>query len=741
MKRSILLVFPALAALAVAAGVRVSVVCAQAEPSRAASAPDAGAPLSPAARDRLALRQALDAAIAIEPLAGSRFGVHVLSIATGETVYAHNADELLNPASNVKLVTAAAALARLGPEYRFSTEFLCVAGAKRDNCPVLWIRGRGDPALNTERLHAIASELFHRGLRKVGDVCVDDTYFDAEREGPGWDQERSDKAYLAPAGALALNHDAAGIYVTPGEAEKARARVEVEPPSEYFKIENQVVTVSKRSRQRLVPASIADGDHQRIVVSGRLRAGGETVAFWKRIDNPPMYAGETFKAVLRQHGVEVKGRVKAGTVPEDAVVLHASWSPELAEIVRDLNKQSNNFIAEQLLKTLGAEAKGPPGTWIKGVEAVESWLAETGIPRGTYVMKNGSGLNDTNRFSAAQMTRLLAAVHERTEFFPEYAASLGIAARDGTVRLRMEGTPAAGRLRAKTGTLENAAALSGYVRTPAGELLAYSILVNDYVGPHRGAVAGIDRVAETVAAGGREAVAPPVVARAEPGPMEELRARVSTYAGLARLADKRSLPFLRSALRAEADPVLRAVLADAAYRSDPEAGIALLLDNVPRSPDVLGRLRTVARELSVPVPSLNPLIDLAAEGNAEALDRLLSLSASASEDDATATLVADGLQEIGRTAPSELFDALVRSPQGVSAAALPLLAKGIAAAADKAEHPFLATLRRFPEGNKARPAAMTLFDAIQKALADIAKAAACEGAACERKGAPGGGGD
>lgn len=666
---------------------------------------------------RRELVEALEIALQAAPLKSSRVGVHVQSLATGEVIYAHRAEDLLNPASNVKLVTAAAALSRLGPEYRFPTEFYCRSGIRKGTCDVLYIRGKGDPALITERVYGIVSELALRGMRRVGDIVVDESYFDHRREGPGWEEEEGDRAYMAPTGAVSVNRNVIGIFIGPGEAPGKPARVEVEPASDFFRIDNRVVTVSSRSRGRLIPASVADGDRQRIVVSGRWPDGRDVASFYRKIDNPPMYAGETFKALLRQRGVAVTGRVSVGVTPENAVSVYTAWSPPLMDIVRDLNKYSNNFIAEQILKSLGAEVYGVPGSWQKGVAATAEYLEEIGIPRGSYVMKNGSGLNDTNRFSPAQMTRLLSAVAVKAPFFPEFASSLGVAGRDGTIRLRFDGTPAAGRLRGKTGTLENVSALSGYVRTVAGEMLAYSVLVNDFPGRHRPVIAAIDQIAATIAGGGWPLPQDPpaMLAGSSPVPESEVRARVATYAHLARLGDPRNLSFLRTALRTERDPVLRAVVADAIYRCEPESGLGILLENVPTDVSDLNRLQGYVRDLPDVVPLLSSLLDIAADGHAEALDKLLFIAAHAPEDETAQAMLAEGLQEVGRTAPDELLAALERAPEPLSDGAMAMLELGISRSEERADHPFMERLKETAPAEP-MPVAIRVHERIVSAL-------------------------
>src|SRR5262249_23468096 len=200
----------------------------------------------------------------------------------------------MNPASNVKLVTAAAGLARLGPEYRFDTEFLVEPGPT-DRVRALWVRGKGDPSITTERLHAMASELAHLGLREVGDLILDDTWFDAERLAPGFEQEISDRAYTAPTGALSLNANAVGVYLR-ASAPGGGAVVELGPPPDCSEIATRASGPSSRPRRASVPSQWT-GSAQRITVRGPVPVSGEW-AVWKRIDTPPMYFGSTFKKIL-----------------------------------------------------------------------------------------------------------------------------------------------------------------------------------------------------------------------------------------------------------------------------------------------------------------------------------------------------------------------------------------------------------------------------------------------------------
>jgi D-alanyl-D-alanine carboxypeptidase/D-alanyl-D-alanine-endopeptidase (penicillin-binding protein 4) len=658
------------------------------------------APTTSRTAEQEALKNALLDLTQRQPLNQSRVGVQIVDLDNGTVVFSKDADALMNPASNVKLVTAAAALARLGVEYRFDTEFLIEPGASVDKLRTLWIRGKGDPSLTTERLHAIASELQHLGVREIGELVLDDSYFDGQRLAPGYEEELSDRPYAAPSGALSLNANAVGVYLR-ASAPGAKAIVEIEPPSDYFEVVNAAVGSNSRARRASVGSSWT-GAQQRLTVRGTVPIAGDWVA-WKKIDNPPLYFGFTFKRVLEMHGIRVRGKPRMGEVPERAKLLYVSRSETFDLILKRLNKYSSNFVAEQLLKTLGAEVKGAPGSTANGVKVAEEFLErEVGIPRGSYILRNGSGINDTNRFTPRQLTQLLKAMWDRFPLAPEYLSSVGIAGKDGTLRYRFEGSEAVGRLRAKTGTLEEVSALSGYVQAVGGERFAFSVMVNDYPGRTAKVIQGIDAIGAAVAAvGAPGGPGRAVAAVMQPGPppspvsAEEARTRIQTYLSVAQKGDPRSLPFLRTAWRSERDPAVRAVLADSIYQSDPRdyLGSRALLDSFMASDEVYGRLRTLARDLKVEVPCVGSLTALAAEGNGEALARLIELPRPSTGDAAAQATVATSLADVARTAPDELLVSLRAAPEKDRDAALVLLARGVAQQQDP-DHPLWAAVRK-----------------------------------------------
>ena len=634
------------------------------------------------------------------PLASARTGIFVAPVETGEEVYAKDPDTLLNPASNVKLVTTAAALTRLGPEFRFSTEFFSDEPVARGGVRTLYVRGAGDPSLVTERLFAIAGDLYHLGLRKVGELVLDDGYFDVEGAGPGFDQEDGDHAYLAPASALSLNFNAVEVHLIPGDRTGQPARVELEPASDYFAVENRTVTAPATGRARLVVSTLPKGDRERVVVEGRIPLQARPRIVYRRVDDPALYFGHTLSALLELRGVRI-GRVRSGRVPEGAHLLSVSESEPLSEIVRHLNKTSNNFTAEQLLKTLGAEVGGRPGSWAKGIAAVEEVLAEMGIPRGSYVMRNGSGLNDTNRFSARQLVTVLRTMWARFPLQPEYLVSLPVAARDGTIRFRMEGTPAAGRLRAKTGSLDGVVALSGYAEDAAGRVLAFAVLVNDSLG-REGVLRAVDELGAVLAGSGGPATGTAALAAnaapsrpASGDPPRDLSERLRTFYALGRAQDARNEQLLRSALRGEVDPAVRLALAECAYLSDPDGASArrAFLEALAVDPQAPGRLWQLVADEG---PVVSSLADLAGEGDPEALRQLLELAGEPLPEEGLAAAVEDGLAGAAASAPEELLSALHSAPPGLKDAATARLISGLSRSEEK-DHPFPAALRAAAE--------------------------------------------
>lgn len=422
----------------------------------------------------------------------ARLGIAVLDVDSGRLLYGRSDNTPFNIASNVKLFTSAAALALLGPEYRFKTALYGERDRDRSELKSLYLRGYGDPTLGTEDLWRLTSELQARGIKRIkGDIYIDDTFFDDQRVAPAFEQKNEDRSYRAPQGAVSLNYNAIGIHVYPGAGEGQPARVVLDPPSPYFIVSNETRTVVA-SRTSIAVDSQEEKDappgreHTLIRVRGTIKLGDSGQDFSKRVAHPDLYAAWTLYELLSRRGIQVGGKPSRGTAPPAAPLIDFHYSQPLGVLVRDINKRSNNFMAEQVLKSLGADSSGRPGSWQKGLQAVSRYLEGMGILPGKYQMQNGSGLYDSNRFTPAQVVTLLRAAYRDFRISADFVASLALAGADGTIFHRMSGGIAERYVRAKTGTLNGVSCLSGFAGAPLSTAaairapLAFSILVNDH---------------------------------------------------------------------------------------------------------------------------------------------------------------------------------------------------------------------------------------------------------------------
>ena len=411
----------------------------------------------------------------------ARVSARLDDIEGGKTVFAHNSHLLVNPASVTKMFTTATALCLLHPDYRFKTEVYALRepedGIVRGP---LYLKGYGDPFLVNERLHYLALELKALGIKRIdGPIILDDTYFDEKWEGPGWSQDDTSRSYRAPMGALSLNFNTVRVLIFPGEKAGGKARVELMPDSDHLHLANRVTTARRRTRLWLETDGI--GRRTRVLTRGMISEHHPGGRYYARIAYPTWYTGHSFKKALRKVGLRTRRTVRRGKVPERAELIYTLRSPALGELVRKVNKRSQNFMAEQLFKTMGAELLGPPGTWYKGQQVMNSFLEEeVGIPASSYVLHNGSGLNDVNRVSASYVVTLLTYMWKRFDVRPDFLASLAVAGADGTVSGRFAHPTVARTMRLKTGGLHNVRALAGYIHSRGNKVYGFAIILTDY---------------------------------------------------------------------------------------------------------------------------------------------------------------------------------------------------------------------------------------------------------------------
>ncbi|MDP7038511.1 MAG: D-alanyl-D-alanine carboxypeptidase/D-alanyl-D-alanine-endopeptidase [Myxococcota bacterium] len=416
-------------------------------------------------------------------LAGADVGLEVKNLQSGEELFALNKNRLMIPASNIKIITTGAALYYLLPDYKFYT---VIYGDMDDEGVVagdLWIKGHGDPWLLPEKVWYIITQLKRLGLKKVrGRIIADGSYFAPPHHARGSEQDSSSAAYMSPAGGLSVGFNAMGIHIKPAKQIGQPALISFEPSNHYVQTEGHIMTVSDQTSKILVD-TVNEPDKSTVWLSGRINSEDKPKVKWRKVSPAALYAGEIFKALMQEQGIEIAGKVEQGFVPEEAPEIFKYGSLPLSEIVLKVNQFSNNFMAAQLARVLGAEVMGVPGTWSKGVQVMDAFLDKMGIASGTYVLGNASGLHDVNAFSVGQISQVLEFMYNQRHLRTEFLASMAVAGSSGTLKERMRQAEAQYYLRGKTGTLSSASALSGYVVNKDGEDLVFAFIVNHYRSP------------------------------------------------------------------------------------------------------------------------------------------------------------------------------------------------------------------------------------------------------------------
>ncbi|MDC3953753.1 D-alanyl-D-alanine carboxypeptidase/D-alanyl-D-alanine endopeptidase [Polyangium jinanense] len=487
-----------LALLAFTASARSEVPTPAASPAPAqADRPSTEAPARPRASIEAGpILQAIDKLAADVKGWGGTAGVAFVDVGTGETIAAREGHAAFNPASNAKLVTAAAALRLLGPGHRFVTGLY--GKLDGDRVLELVLRGQGDPSLDAGNLWPMVRELVTAGVRRVGAIVVDQSYFDDRFVPPAFDEQPNEWApFRAPVSAVALDENTVTLSVRAAEKGKD-AQVRVDPLG-FVDVVGTVRTTKKGDPEKITLELSPKGDRLVARVGGHLPENSRVVRVRRRLDDPRLVPGYALRTVLASAGIEVEGPVKLGGAKEKRL-LASHRSRPLGELLALLGKDSDNFYAEMIFKAVGAEKKARPGTAEGAAEVITGYLKEIGAFEEGMVVKNGSGLFDANRITPLGTTSLLRAAYRDVTMGPEFLAHLAVGGVDGTLRGRFKNLGDRGIVRAKTGTLNAVAALSGYVLGPPGRApIAFSIYVNgipDKVGQARGS---IDKVVEAAA--------------------------------------------------------------------------------------------------------------------------------------------------------------------------------------------------------------------------------------------------
>ena len=458
------------------------------------------------------LKSRIDALLSSAPALASAFaGIEVVSLASGKVLYAHNADHLFVPASNMKLFTSALALMRLGPQYQFVTQIS--SNVEMDGSGALdgdlVLAGGGDPSLSGREypyqyhgaaargaiysfraIEEFADQLAAKGLRQVnGDIIGDDRRYVWEPQVDGWSAGDALWEYGAPVSALVLNDNSFAITIRPGAQAGSPARIALTPNFEFLSVDNRVRTES--AGERKIEINRGGGGRQ-LHISGVIPRGDSGTTELLAVTDPAQYAAEVLADALERRGVVIRGHPAArhrfsdegsGTESEaePRIVLAEKKSPPLVQLLQVTDKVSQNLHAEMMLREVGWMKK-PPGTREAGLAEMQDFLAQAGLSKDAYRFSDGSGLSRATLVTPAAVIRLLTYMY-RSNYREAWLNLLPIAGADGTLALRFQDHPKAQAIRAKTGSLGHVRAMSGYADSQEFGPLAFSILVNNFDAP------------------------------------------------------------------------------------------------------------------------------------------------------------------------------------------------------------------------------------------------------------------
>ena len=404
----------------------------------------------------------------------SRWGILIQPLSSNATLYSRDATKYFIPASNVKLLTTAAALQKLGADFRIKTSVYSGQNGS------LYVAGRGDPSIAEAQLQDLAQQLKRRGVDRINELIGDDSYFQGSAVHPNWEWEDAQAGYGAPINSLIFNQNAIELLLSPQAIGQPLKVTFAEPKlANQWQIQNNSVTVAPTESEFIEVGR--EFDRPAILVSGQLKVGAEPESAYVAVVNPANNFLQHFQQVLAAEGIPVKQAFVASSSRNFNQELAFVESPPLAELVKETNRESNNLYAEVLLRLLGKVTGKMPvpqeDTNEIGLKELKTALTQLGVNPNSYILADGSGLSRHNLISPEALVQTLKLM-ANSPTGSIYRGSLPIAGESGTLKNRINITPNRVILQGKTGTLSGVSALSGYIEVPNYEPLVFSIIVN-----------------------------------------------------------------------------------------------------------------------------------------------------------------------------------------------------------------------------------------------------------------------
>lgn len=405
----------------------------------------------------------------------SRWGIVVQTLSNSRNLYSRDADKYFIPASNLKLLTTAAALRQLGANFRFRTS---IYGT--DN-GLLRLVGRGDPSLTDVQLTALARQLKITGVRQLIYLAVEGDRFSDDIISPDWEWGDIQADYGAPVGSLIINQNAVTLQLLPQQVGQPLRLVWQDPiAARLWQVENQAITAKPGETTEVAVNRNLNGS---LKISGQLSANSPPELISLAVVDPQENFVQHLRRVLLVAGIQDNSdRVRLNITEvqrqlASAPEIAAINSPPLSELLIETNQNSNNLYAEALVRALGSRVNSSKSNLQKGIIAVKQTLTLLGVDPTGYVLADGSGLSRHNLVTPKAIAQTLSAMAKSPQA-AIYRASLPVAGVSGTLKNRLQGTPAQGIVSAKTGTISGAIGLSGYIDAPNYEPMVFSIIIN-----------------------------------------------------------------------------------------------------------------------------------------------------------------------------------------------------------------------------------------------------------------------
>lgn len=403
-------------------------------------------------------------------------GVVIKDVEKDSCLVQVNENIQFNPASVSKLVTAAAAFELLGPSYCFATNIYIDGKLDRDSGVVngnIYIKGGADPGFTAERLWLFVQHLFHNGIRKInGNLVLDDSFFDSVSIGPGFDEDSTSRAYQPLISPLSVSFNTLAIHARSGNTSGSPVFVDIFPKVHGISIISSAKTIESGKSGSIDVQTTASTSGTNVIVKGTMGLNEEPRYIYRKVWQTWEVFGGAIVSQFEEAGISFSGRITHETTPEALCKKPPFYqfpSEPLSCYVNHMFKYSSNFASEMIFKTIPAVTDSTKGSWPLGSARMLSWWESAKLP-GKPVIKNGSGMGNSNRISANQIVSLLTHVWGQKVYLPEYLNALSVGGVDGTVKSRFRKSPLKGLVRAKTGTLNSygVSSLAGYLLLPKG---------------------------------------------------------------------------------------------------------------------------------------------------------------------------------------------------------------------------------------------------------------------------------